>query len=127
MRGFTVYQPWANFIIFGEKKIETRPRKTNIRGTVFIHAGKRFVEAGLNPILISTNAPYELGAIIGTVDIVDCVRVEEVRHEISDIELALGDYTDGRYGWVLENPIKFDTPISIRGQQGWWQWNDENI
>ena len=122
MRGFTVYQPWANFIITGEKKIETRPRKTNIRGTVFIHAGKKYVEAGLNSTLISSNEPYELGAIIGTVDIVDCVRVEEVRSKISEIELALGDYTDGRYGWVLENLVKFDVPIPAKGKQGWWNF-----
>lgn len=122
MKGFTVYQPCASFIITGAKKIETRPRKTNIRGTVFIHAGKKFINDGWNPILLYENAPYVKGAIIGTVDIVDCIRVEELRHKISATELALGDYTDGRFGWILENPVRFDTPIPIRGQQGWWNF-----
>ena len=122
MKGITVYQPQANLIIIGEKKIETRPRKTNIRGTIFIHAGKVFGEHNLHSSLIEKNEPYELGAIIGTVEIVDCIQTQELKHTISDVEVALGNYENERYGWVLENPVKVDKPIPARGQQGWWNF-----
>ena len=37
-------------------------------------------------------------------------------------ELLLGDYSPGRFAWILKNPAMFDTPISACGQQGWWEW-----
>ena len=41
MRAFTVYQPYAYAIVAGLKGYETRPRRTNIRGRVAVHAGKQ--------------------------------------------------------------------------------------
>ena len=40
MRAITVYQPYAFEIVAGLKQYETRPRRTNIRGRVAIHAAK---------------------------------------------------------------------------------------
>ena len=40
MKAFTVYQPYAYAIVAGLKPHETRPRRTNIRGRVSVHAGK---------------------------------------------------------------------------------------
>ena len=41
MKALTLYQPYALFTVTGEKEFETRPRKTHIRGTIAIHAGKK--------------------------------------------------------------------------------------
>lgn len=32
-------------------------------------------------------------------------------------ELSFGDYTPGRYAWVLRHPIRFPLPIPFRGHQ----------
>ena len=134
MRAFTVYQPYAYAIVAGLKGYETRPRRTNIRGHVAVHAGK----AGVEQAAVARNmtnrefldllyavrgkADFPLGAVVGIVEIVDCVPVEEVVDSLTERERALGDYSPGRWAWVLKNPVMFDTPIPARGKQGWWEW-----
>ena len=132
MRAYTVYQPYAWATVAGLKPHETRSRRTNIRGRVAVHAGK----AGLNRATrgLSTNEFWELlgavggrtdlplGAVVGTVEIVDCVPVEDVVDSLTMQERALGDYSPGRWAWVLKNPVMFAEPVPARGKQGWWNW-----
>lgn len=112
MKAFTVYQPYAYAIVSGLKHYETRSRRTNIRGRVAVHAGKRFYG--------KPNLP--LGAVVGTVEIVGCVPTEQIADVLTLQELALGDYSPGRWAWVLKNPVMFDEPIPVCGKQGWWEW-----
>ncbi len=143
MRAFTVYQPYAYAIVAGLKGYETRPRRTNIRGRVAVHAGKKWLNTnGLFKLLnreINYGKTLEkkydkeietlnrvmglvYGAVVGTVEIVDCLPVEEVVDTLTERERALGDYSPGRWAWVLKNPVMFDKPIPARGKQGWWNW-----
>lgn len=64
------------------------------------------------------------GAVIGTVEIVDCVPVEELVDSLDNRERLLGDYSPGRFAWVLQNPVMFKTPIPANGKQGWWNWEE---
>ena len=135
MKAFTVYQPYAHAIVAGLKQYETRPRRTQIRGRVAVHAGKISLnrvtrnfsqdefEKLMNAIGGETELP--LGAVVGTVEIVDCVPVEDIIDSLSEQEKTLGDYSPGRWAWVLKNPIMFDTPVPARGKQGWWEWGKE--
>ena len=132
MKAYTVYQPYAYATVAGIKRYETRPRRTNIRGRVAVHAGKAELKRATKGL--SDNAFWSLmeavggktvlplGAVVGTVEIVDCVPVEEVVGALTPQERALGDYSPGRWAWVLKNPVMFDTPIPARGRQGWWNW-----
>ena len=36
----------------------------------------------------------------------------------------LGDFTKGRYAWILEN-IKMINPVKMKGKQGLWNWEVE--
>lgn len=137
MKAFTVYQPYAYAIVAGLKQYETRPRWTHIRGRVAVHAGK----SSLNCVTrnfscdelwelldaIGGKIDLPLGAVVGTVEIVGCVPVEDIVDSLSAQEKALGDYSPGRKAWVLKNPIMFDTPIPARGKQGWWNWEGMKI
>ncbi|MEY8230191.1 2-oxoglutarate dehydrogenase E1 [Oscillospiraceae bacterium 50-16] len=38
-----------------------------------------------------------------------------------DVELALGDWTPGRYAWEFSD-MKAITPIQAKGKQGLWEW-----
>ena len=135
MRAFTVYQPYAYAIIAGLKQYETRPRKTHIRGRVAVHAG-RLDEVHATKHLsgndfwalmaeIGGKTDLPRGAVLGTVEIVDCVPVEEIIHTLSERERLLGDYSPGRFAWVLKNPVAFSMPVPAKGKQGWWNWDEE--
>ena len=135
MKAYTVYQPYAYATVAGIKRYETRPRRTNIRGRVAVHAGKAELKRATKGL--SDNAFWSLmeavggktvlplGAVVGTVEIVDCVPVEEIADTLTERERALGDYSPGRFAWVLQNPVMFDKPIPARGKQGWWNWEGD--
>jgi len=124
MRAFSVYQPYAYAITAGLKQYETRPRRMNIRGRVAVHAAKGKLKfTSMAVALALPKAPLlHYGAVVGTVEIVDCLPVEEVIPTLTERERALGDYSPGRWAWVLKNPVMFDTPIPACGKQGWWNW-----
>ena len=127
MKAFTVYQPYAYAIIAGLKQYETRPRRTHIRGRVAVHAAKgnpKFVTLAVDMALPET-MKLHYGAVLGTVEIVDCVPVEAIIHTLSEREKALGDYSPGRFAWVLKNPVAFPAPVQVKGKQGWWNWDEE--
>ncbi len=142
MKAFTIYQPYAYAIVAGLKQYETRPRRTNLRGRVAVHAGKRPANSGKPEELLAREIAYgkileakyskgtgalkkatELayGAVIGCVDIVDCVPVEEIADTLTERERLLGDFSPGRFAWVLKNPVQFG-PFPCKGKQGWWEW-----
>ncbi|MDE6934645.1 MAG: ASCH domain-containing protein [Oscillospiraceae bacterium] len=127
MRAFTAHQPYAYAIVAGLKQYETRPRRTNIRGRVAVHAGLRDItgnEVNICETYIPQGTILAMGAVVGTVEIVDCLPVENIVDGLTEQEKALGDYSPGRWVWVLKNPVMFRMPIYARGKQGWWNWEE---
>lgn len=143
----TVKQPWSFLICSGIKDIENRtwkcPQKY-IGERVLIHAGGnpaelKFEEEGratAKEIKIFSALGHceenELfSAIIGSVEIVDCV----INHTSIWAERAKKDpwyeYIHGEsqeihqvYNWVLANPILFDKPIlNVKGKLGFWDYD----
>lgn len=129
MKAFTVYQPYAYAIVAGLKGYETRPRRTNVRGRVAVHAGKQKMKLTSTSVIVVPKAGKMLnyGAVLGTVEIVDCLPVEEIIHTLSERERMLGDYSPGRFAWVLKNPVMFSAPVPAGGKQGWWDWNGNGV
>lgn len=138
MKVITVLQPWAWLLVTGKKRCETRSWKTNYRGEILIHAGKKnmtnimrqtFFEARRMKQAGVFNTEMITGAIIGKANLVNCVRIDEAIHRLvreQHIEEdAFGNFSPGRYAWVMENPVLFDTPIPARGYQGLWNWEAE--
>jgi len=37
-------------------------------------------------------------------------------------ELPFGDFTPGRWGWILDNIIALSEPIPVKGALGLWEW-----
>lgn len=142
MKALSVKQPWASLIFHG-KNIENRTWKTKFRGTVLIHASAKPVDNFINVQNVLNRKQNEfmfdvnfklgpLSAIIGAVDIVDCViNHPSIWAEKSNPSI---DWTDGSssfegkkpiYNWVLENPILFDKPIlNVKGGLSFWEYND---
>ncbi len=145
MKVITLWQPWASLVVLGHKKIETRPRNTSIRGPVLIHAAKKQITPdGIklwNKYIeeLEANDGYILphGDIVGKVEIVETFKFKEPlpcayspsmygpHWDLTDKELAFGDFTPGRYGWLLDKPVAFKNPIPANGSQGWWNYEFE--
>jgi len=134
----TVIEPWATLIINGFKKIETRPQGIfwkNYRGIVLIHASKTFTDfvlklCGQEPFKsllklcgIESWNQFQFGSIIGSIEIVGCIFLDDFKPD--EVEFSLGDYSFGRVGLLLRNPVKFNHPIPAKGQQGLWIYRGE--
>lgn len=79
------------------------------------------------------------GAIVATCYLVGCEETDwavenngiykiiggERRHwPLTDQELAFGDYTPGRFAWLLADVKPLAEPIPARGALGLWEWNE---
>ena len=118
MKALSIKQPWAWLIAVGYKDVENRSWKTNLRGRIYIHAGKKPDRESLKNVLLSEEGPldsrarafardlartWKESAIIGEVDIVDCVTHSD------------SPWFTGRYGFVLANPVLYETIIPCKG------------
>ena len=46
------------------------------------------------------------------------------RIKIEGNELEFGDYTPGRYAWILEDVQPLPVPVAAKGMQGLWNWKE---
>jgi hypothetical protein len=129
MRVITEKQPWGYLICSGIKPIENRTWPTNVRGRVLIHTSASMQSpqdvmnseqlAAANKVAgdICNNELYIKSAIIGSVEIIDCVQ----NHPSIWAEKGL-------WHWVLRFPVLFKKPLlGIKGQLGFWERSYEQI
>lgn len=126
MKAITLWQPWASWIMWGWKTIETRThnRFHCLAGqTIAIHAAKRFdrnaIELARNYLRDEQIARcvdaenFPLGAILGTahVRLTTYCLPEDSAH-------ALIECDSERLGLFLGIVTPFDKPIPYKGRQG---------
>lgn len=151
MKALTITQPWATLIAIGAKRFETRGWSTPYRGPLAIHAGKNtkpvggevglrrlcemepfrsvLAEAGIDPLL-----DLPRGEIVAVVELVGCFPTDDIAgcrtsFEVARItqthpcrhERALGDYSAGRFAWVMRSREPVIPSIPARGKQGLWE------
>jgi hypothetical protein len=123
MLALSIRQPWAWLIMNGGKDIENRNWPTKVRGRVLVHAAKGVTveewrsawdwvkvvspeswQKGADEIKAGT---IERGGIIGTVEIVDCVKDSG------------SPWFQGQYGFVLRDPQPLPF-CPYRGQLGFF-------
>lgn len=88
-----------------------------------------------------SNNDLPLGAIVATCELVDCVRIESYPISYSyysahpfrvnsippgEPELLFGDYTPGRYAWILADVKPLPESVPARGELGLWQWEAQH-
>lgn len=155
MKAISLWQPWASAVAIGLKKVETRGRRTLVRGRIAIHAAQKrsreqrckwWRDFGMEPEIIEafeekqflSATPLDqweerfeqlpFGAIIATVELVDCIDIDDLRNpdgapyrmKISYTESLLGNYGPGRFAWRFENVERLKEPVPCRGRQGWF-------
>ncbi|MCZ2726271.1 ASCH domain-containing protein [Bacteroides caccae] len=148
MKAITIKQPWASLIVHGIKDVENRtwrcPDKY-IGQRVLIHASKKSanywdypvaerVDKFLREITKSGTdwSRYPFGAIIGSVEIVDCVVnhssiwAEKTENYTVGMNPKLHENITGKkviYNWVLANPVLFEKPIPAKGRLSFWEYD----
>lgn len=132
MKTLTLTQPWATLVAIGAKHIETRSWYTSYRGPLAIHAAKGFPPSAIELCLeepfatvldaAGVRRPRNLprGAIVAVVDLVDCLETGYIVLP-PEPELSFGDFTFGRFAWMMENARRLKTPLPCRGALGLWE------
>lgn len=122
----SIRQPWAWAIIHAGKDIENRNWFTRQRGPIAIHAAQGMTRDEYEDFIhtvhmISRTHPFaagltvpafkelQRGGIIGTAEIVDCVRSSQ------------SPWFFGRFGFRLANP-RPTTFIPVKGALGFFDW-----
>lgn len=105
-KGLIIQQQWLSLIFYDSKTWEMRTKPTKIRGTIQLIAAKT-------------------GYIVGQVDLIDSplTKIQADNyffdlHKIKDTSLL----EKWCYPWILQNPIKYDTPIPYKHPAGAVIW-----
>jgi activating signal cointegrator 1 len=154
MRGLTLTQPWATLVAIGAKRIETRSWSTAYRGPIAIHAAKgwpricrdlvfkppfdqvliKYMGTGMNVLSVIGIQNLPVGAILATANIVDCVptnldALSRLVHppigSVNEHEYEFGDYSIGRFAWILSDIRALKTPVPCKGALGLWSVSAE--
>jgi hypothetical protein len=113
MKALTIRQPWAGLSVDGIKDVDNRSIPTRFRGRVCVHAG---LKPALGPAVLRqrlSRHQSQFGAVIGTVEIVHCVRNSKSPWALR-----------GKWHWVLANARPLLCPIPFQGQLGFFEVPD---
>lgn len=127
MKALSLTQPWAQLVATGQKQIETRSWSTRYRGPLYIHAAKKFPREAQNlAITLYGNTPIlkylPFGAIVARAYLLDVRTTEFMLPRISEKERRYGDYSPGRFAWILTNIEQLE-PFPYKGQLGLFEVN----
>ena len=142
MRALTLTQPWATLVAIGAKRIETRSWRTNHKGLLAIHAARslpknwrqfqsepfqRFLEprCGLNGFGSPHIDRLPRGMVVAVVELVGVYPIEEWTPSFGEDEWFFGDYSPGRYAWVMRAVRELPVPVPAKGKQGLWRIDDD--
>lgn len=132
MKCISLWQPWASAIPLRLKGVETRGFETKIRGRIGVHAAVRWTKAERDFAAARRRAgdplpdPLPLGAVVATAVLHDVLPSEMLlARGLPDLELMYGDYSPGRFGWLLQHVVALDDPIPWKGKQGWFDVPDD--
>jgi activating signal cointegrator 1 len=141
MKALTLLQPYATLVSAGAKRIETRSWPTWYRGPLAIHSSSRFPGwcrdlirdepfastfsrlIGHGTMMGIGSPRFEIlpqGRVVCTCRLVDCYEIT-ADNAPPEPERSFGDYTPGRFAWILEDVKPLPRPSErIRGRLGLW-------
>lgn len=131
MKVLSLREPFATLIKNKKKYIETRSWKTNYRGELYIHASISKIGKSIDGrdelIKLINNDDMGYGHILCKCELVDCIKMTEdyikkIKKEKPD-QYICGEYSVGRYAWILNNIEPLDKIIPAKGRLGIWNYN----
>jgi hypothetical protein len=102
----SIRQPWAYAILHLGKDVENRPWRTHRRGRILIQASLKVARGEALQLELDLEE-LPTGAIVGSVEIVDCVRNAKSKWAIR-----------GQWHWVLKSPRVLVKTIPFKGALG---------
>ncbi len=135
-KGISLKQPWASLVAMRLKRFETRSWRTNYRGPLVVCSSKsiappeefhpdiRDIIAAAFPQTLLRHgawAVYEslpFGKALCVVDLVDCIRAEDLQDSEIVAEKQFGNFAPGRFVFKLANMRVFQEPWPIKGSLG---------
>ena len=110
-----IRQPWAELILRGRKTLEIRSRPTEVRGPIYLYAGKTLsdVPEAKETCLeegFGIESPPR-GKLVGSVSIVGCRRT---RPEDAEAACVPGRLLEDHYAWELADPVRLPEPARPR-------------
>ena len=154
VKAASLWQPYPTLIALRQKHNETRSWETDYRGPLAIHATKRFPRETQELCLHnpSFSVLYEAGykafekfptgAVVAIAMLTAIYKVCEIGMLRSgpyigdkpkrlplpgNTERAFGDYSKGRFIWVLEHVLTLPAPIPAKGGQRLWNWSEREF
>jgi len=117
IKALSVKQPWAWFICYGKKTIETRTWATNYRGPLLIVSSKQIDKNYYHPEKITgiDLVGLQFGKALAIVELVDCRFMRE-----EDSRAAMSPYHPDLYSWVFSKIHKIE-PFSVKGKLGLYE------
>jgi len=123
----TIWQPWANAIVWCGKDIENRgwaPWPDIIGKTIAIHAGKVFDEDGALSIGFGWSAGRlkftESQLLRLSTDLCPKGAIVGVARVTGFVRTSTSPWFNGPIGWKLADAFPLDAPVFCRGAQGLW-------
>lgn len=116
MKALSFRHPWAELVLQGRKTMDLRTYNTRYRGRLAIHASQTIEHD--NCLLYDVDpANLETGGLVGTVELVDVVLLDETTYnERRDEHLAGRRYREGLFGWILAHPERLPQMVPARGR-----------
>ena len=151
MKAITLHQPWASLIACGLKTIETRswtPPQSLVGQRIAIHAGKRAPDSwewndDIRLACEHWDFDMPLGAVVATAQLAGVYQVTQNPRlrgwepdygyvlatgppstpDLREIEIdSFGDFSLGRWLWMLTDIQRIGPPVPARGRQRLWEW-----
>lgn len=145
MKALTLHEPWAWLVLKGWKEVETRGWYTDYRGPLAIHAGRKRDADGRdlwdrNWMYLGHGAAEDFetlpfGCVIATCQLVAClptmnvgIQAEKLKPMFEPkrgwgIEWTFGNYTPGRWAFILRDVVPVVPAIPVHGWQRLWNWS----
>lgn len=112
MKAISIRNPFAHFILCGEKTIECRSWQTDYRGDLLICSSK-------NPKIKNTISGYAL--CVASLDSIEPFKKEHLH------DACFSDMPDGKYyAWHLSN-IRMIKPFEVKGKLSLFDVDDNKI
>jgi|GEM_PF-788921 len=148
LKAISLLQPWASLVAFRLKHLETRSWNTAYRGPLAIAAslGKPshvrtlcehdpYIKAAVEA-MGHTFDTLPRGGIVAVANLQLCKRImPEGAHagqritnareldpaQLTPQEYAFGDYSPGRFAWVLQDVLRLAEPVPAKGALSLWE------
>ncbi len=110
-----VRQPWVELILRGVKTIEVRSQNTQVRGTIYLYAAKKFSNLPAADVAACEHRidceSLPTGLLLGSVEIWNA-RPATARDAVAACVPA--ELLRESFAWELRNPRRFAQPEAVR-------------